>query len=218
MVFSFQFLPNQRLLTPLDVVNFCLASISREPVDSLTENQDVDVGMILNELNSANLEVQLNGADGWSFNASMGVTLQLEVDGTVRLPENTLAVRQAYWGRGAINSSTVAERPAGMLYDLDNNTNIFTSAPMVDIVVLQDFTTIPQVFRNYIGKLAAFRFQGKKQGSQVVIQITKNELDAAEADARRHEDNSRPVNAINGNKGTWFRLYGWGTRRNRMGQ
>lgn len=218
MVFSFQFLPQAQLLSPLDVVNFCLASIGREPVDSLEGNQDVDVGMILNELNSANLQVQTNGADGWYFNSSEDVTLPLNGDGTISLPDGTVAIRTAYWARGAINPLQVCERPAGLLYDMLNNTNIFTASVHVDLVVIQDFTTIPNVFREYIGRLAAFRFQAKRVSSQLVSQVTEKELEDAQADAFQADDNARPQNSINANKGVNFRLYGWGVRRNRGGQ
>lgn len=218
MVFSFQFLPQQQLLTPLDVVNFSLASIGRDPVDSLVGNQDVDVGMILNELNAANLEGQLSNGDGWSFNSDESVSLSIASGGTVPLPLNTLAVRRAYASQGPINTPNVCERPTGLLYDQDNHTNIFTVAPVVDIIVLQDFTTIPQAFRNYIGRLAAFRFQGKKQGSQIVIQITKKEVDDALVFAQSHDDFSRPQNSINANSSVFYKLYGTGVRRNRGGQ
>lgn len=218
MVFSFQFTPTQNFLSPIDVVNFCMASIGREPVDSLVENQDVDVGLVLNELNAANMEVQANGADGWSFNSNEDITLPLNVDGTISLPYGTIAVRAAYWARGAINPTLVTERPQGQLYDQINATNIFTAVQQVDYVVLQDFTTIPQVFRNYIGKMAAFRFQAKKQSSQIVTQVTQEELARAQAAAFQHDDYARPQNSINANKAVNFRLYGWGTRRNRMNQ
>lgn len=217
-IFSFQFTPTQNFLSPLDVVNFCMASIGREPVDSLDANQDVDVALALNELNKANLSVQLNSADGWSWNSDEDVTLPLSPDGTIALPDGTLAVRAAYWARGATNPTLVAQRPVGLLYDQINHTNVFTAPQQVDIVTMQDFTTIPNEGRAYIGTLAAFNFQAKKQSSQIVTQVTQKDLNDAEADCQQADDFARPQNSINANNGVNFRLYGWGVRRNRMNQ
>lgn len=218
MVFSFQFTPTQNFLTPIDVVNFCMASITREPVDSLDENQDVDVGMVLNELNAANMEVQSNGGDGWWFNSYEDMTLSPNQDNNIQLPAGTLNVRTAYWSRDVMTPTQVCEQPVGLLYDMWNNTNVFTGSVQVDYVLLQDFTTIPQVARNYIGRLAAFRFQAKKQGAQIVTQVTQQDLKDAMVACLRTDDYSRPQNSVNANKGTNFRLYGYGTRRQRQGQ
>lgn len=218
MVFSFQFTNVPNFLSPLDVVNFCMASINREPVDSLVNNQDVDVGMVLNELNAANMEVQSNGADGWWFNSFEDVTLTPNASGNIQLPQGTLNVRAAYWSRNITNPVQVCEQPVGLLYDMWNNTNIFTAPVAVDFVVLQDFTTIPQVARNYIGRLAAYRFQAKKQSAQLVTQVTSQEVALARSACMQTDDNSRPQNSINSNKAVNFRLYGYGTRRQRQGQ
>lgn len=216
---SFQTTP--AFYTVLDVVNMCLRSIGTDSVDSYENSEDADVGAILAELNSADLVVQLNSGDGYGWNSNDNWLLPLSPDGTISLPAGTLSVSSAYLNTTSFvgQSGRLLERPTGKLYDAMNNTGIFTTPQLVDIVLRMDFETLPQIARQAIGTLGAYTWQSKYQGAQIVTQVTKQQADDALADLWSFDDSSNTQNSINANKAVFSRLYGnRGLFRNRQGQ
>lgn len=204
------FLIPSRLTTELDAVNMVLAAKNIAPVNTLEDNTDSTVEMAMLALNSADLEVQ---SKGWSFNQDWVMALSPDaITGEIALPDQTLRVNASYW---ATNGQWVsAVERASKLYDVLNQTFIWTQDVQVDLVQRLSFEDLPQVARNYIALLAAFRFQGKGQRSGLVTQITQNEVLQSLALLEQHEDAASPKNSITGNQSVLQRLWG-GMRRNR---
>lgn len=199
-----------RLTTELDAVNMVLAAKNIAPVQTLEDNTDSSVEMAMLALNAADLEVQ---SKGWSFNSDWIMTLSPDaVTGEIALPDQTLSVNASYWASNGQWVSAV-ER-ASKLYDVLNQTFVWAQDVQVDLVQRLNFEDMPQVARNYIALLAAFRFQGKGQRSGLVTQITQTEVTQALAALEQHEDRAAPKNAITGNQSVLGRLWG-GMRRNR---
>lgn len=215
---SFQTVP--QFFTVLDAVNMCLRTIGTDQVDTVDGTEDADVMAILAELNAADLKVQSNSGTGWAFNSDNSVLLPRAVDGTIPLPAGTLSVCAAYLNTSALTTGAitqVAMRPVGLLYDMVNHTNIFTTPQLVDLVQRMDYETIPQQARQCIALMGAHSFQAQYQGGQIVTQVTSRAVADAWADLQSWDDGANPQNSINANRGVFSRLYGGGGLRRQRG-
>lgn len=202
------------LLTQLQAVNVLIASLGEAPLQSITPPPTSDAEDALNRLNEVDLEVQ---SEGWHFNREKDFQLTLNNDGTVSVPNETLSLALAYGS--AHNEQPLEITVRGTtLYDIHNHTNVFTTAPYVDLIIRLDWDSLPQATRSYIVHEAARRFQASKQGSQIVLQVNAEDIQRARATMEAREDEQAQANTIDGNAGVVTALYGiGGLRRNRGG-
>ena len=143
--------------TKLEAVNKLLQSIGETKVNSLASGlSDAEQAEIT--IDSISREVQ---TAGWSFNTELKYTLAAESGtGFVYLPSNTLRVdnwkyypEKNYVQRGL------------RIYDSLNHTYAINQSVIVNLVVLLDFTDLPEAARRYITIRAARIFQDETVGS-----------------------------------------------------
>jgi len=140
--------------TKLEAVNVMLTSIGEAPVNSLISGLE-DAELAETILESVNKETQ---SRGWIFNTDLKLSLSPNTDNQIVLPDNYLRVDT----RGTLRSSSkdIVER-GRKLYDRIGNSFTFTDAVTVDVVILLDFTDIPEVARRYITIRSSRIFQDR---------------------------------------------------------
>jgi len=140
--------------TKLEAVNVMLTSIGEAPVNSLISGLE-DAELAETILESVNKETQ---SRGWIFNTDLKLSLSPNTDNQIVLPDNYLRVDT----RGTLRSSSkdIVER-GRKLYDRIGNSFTFTDAVTLDVVILLDFTDIPEVARRYITIRSARIFQDR---------------------------------------------------------
>lgn len=203
-----------QLSTTLDAVNVLISTLGESPLESIDPPPTTEAQEALNILNEADLQVQ---SRGWVWNREDAFPLTLATDGTCPLPAQTLRVVNAYWQGQADDSIEVVQR-GNQLYDRTNHTYTFKAAPKVDLIVRLPWDLLPQAARTYVTLSAAQRFNARKQGSNVVLQVNAQDVRDALATLEQQEDEVAKPNTVNGNSSVVSALYGvGGLRRNRAG-
>ncbi len=167
--------------TKLEAVNIMLSSIGEAPVNSLTSGLE-DAELAETILGSVSRDVQ---SKGWTFNTDLKYTLSPDsVTKEISIPDNCLRVDT----RGTVRSSSsdIVER-GRKLYDRVNNTSIFSSSQIVDIVFNLEFTDIPEVARRYIVIRSARIFQDRVLASTSIHGFQLEDERAAWMELQDHE-------------------------------
>lgn len=144
--------------TELEAVNAMLRSIGEAPIATLTDIDVPDVEIALTTLRSVSREVQVRG---WDFNTDEAYSLEVNGDGNIPLPANTLSVdptdsAKRYVQRGA------------RLYDRVAHTYTFTASVEVDIILMLPFDELPEAARQYIFVRAGRQFQDNTVGNSAL--------------------------------------------------
>lgn len=132
----------------LSAVNDLLAAIGESPVNTLEGDSNADVANARRILNNINREIQ---AKGWTFNISLGETLQPDAQ-TGYIP-----YLQSYLSLMVAGGSSYVKR-GDLIYDTVTRTDIFTGPIQVDLIRLKDYSEMPDCFRNLIVTKASRRF------------------------------------------------------------
>ena len=162
-------------ITELDAVNILLAAVGEAAVSSLETATTVDVTQAKNLISNINREVQQKG---WHFNTEWDVVLSLDSDSRIPLGTSVLSVYSP------TKLTTIRGREGSpFLYDLDNNTFIWTTAINDAVTItLLDFEDIPQTARQYITTKAARVFQEEIIGQVSAETVNRQEEAEAYAD------------------------------------
>tara|TARA_R110002020_G_C16165895_1_gene763727 strand:- start:350 stop:955 length:606 start_codon:yes stop_codon:yes gene_type:complete len=162
-------------ITELDSVNILLAAVGEAAVSSLETATTVDVTQAKNLISNINREVQQKG---WHFNTEWDVVLSLDSDSRIPLGTSVLSVYSP------TKLTTIRGREGSpFLYDLDNNTFIWTTAINDAVTItLLDFEDIPQTARQYITTKAARVFQEEIVGQVSAETVNRQEEAEAYAD------------------------------------
>ena len=162
-------------ITELDSVNILLAAVGEAAVSSLETATTVDVTQAKNLISNINREVQQKG---WHFNTEWDVALSLDSDSRIPLGTSLLSVYSP------TKLTTIRGREGSpFLYDLDNNTFIWTTAVNDAVTItLLDFEDIPQTARQYITTKAARVFQEEIIGQVSAETVNRQEEAEAYAD------------------------------------
>ena len=156
------------IMSKVDAVNIILSSIGSAPIDTLDDNNDVDVDNILRIMDRVSRSLQMKG---WNFNTT---TLVLKPD-TVskRILWNDSIIKHT-----SSDSNTYIKR-GKYLFDMTNNTFEFTQDVTLSIVLALEFEDLPQAFMDYITAKAAVEFQTRYMGDNDVSQDLLGELQEA---------------------------------------
>ena len=162
-------------ITELDSVNILLAAVGEAAVSSLETATTVDVTQAKNLISNINREVQQKG---WHFNTEWDVVLSVDSDSRIPLGTSVLSVYSP------TKLTTIRGREGSpFLYDLDNNTFIWTTAINDAVTItLLDFEDIPQTARQYITTKAARVFQEEIIGQVSAETVNRQEEAEAYAD------------------------------------
>ena len=183
--------------TELQSVNIMLSTIGEAPVNSITGTTTVDVSTAINILNETSMSIQ---SQGWNFNTHINYnSLSLDSNGKVPLPSNCVKADANHSYRYL--NYTIRN---GYLYDMDNHTDIFTSAPAsVDLVLVQQLSHCPEYARQYITMKAARRFAARFIGDKEITQLIGQDENEALMAFHQADSQEADANMLNGDQNTF---------------
>ena len=192
--------------TELQAVNTMLSVIGEAPVNSITGTTTVDVSVAKNILDETSMSVQ---SQGWNFNTHTDYkSLSLDSNNKVPLPVNCVKADANQQYRHL--NYTIRN---GYLYDMDNHSDTFTSAPSsVDLVLVQQFEHLPEYARRYITVKAARRFAARFIGDSQLTQLTAQDENEALVSFTQADAQESDINILNGDSNT-FSIINRTTRR-----
>lgn len=182
--------------TELQAINIMLSVIGEAPVNSITGTTSVDVSTAKNLLDETSMSVQ---SQGWHFNTHENYkNLALDQNSKIPLPSNCVKVDASRDFR-YINVTL----RNGFLYDLEKHTDVFTSAPQVDIVLVQQFEQLPEYARQYITQKASRRFAARFLGDAQIVQLIGNDENEALMSFHQADSQQADVNMLEGDSNTY---------------
>lgn len=182
-------------LTELEAVNLMLNAIDEAPVNSLGDTGLLDAVKAHDTLRNVSRSVQ---EKGWKWNTLFDYTLSptAPLPGQIPLPANTLRV-DATKNNGVAFDKDVYDA-GGYLYDVEENTDLFSASINCDIVIFKDFEDLPSPARSYIAARAAREFQQDRLGAVDVARLQGvSEADAL-ATLNKMETSNANVNVFRG--------------------
>lgn len=184
--------------TRLYSVNTILSRAGRGEISALHTGLNSDAANAERELERASLTVQ---KIGWHFNTYRNVEITRDANNQFQVPGGTITIDSD----GADAQCNVAQA-GDILYDLDNNTNLWPDKSTLRIrrVEFKTLECVPLPVREYIVVLAAYNFV-TQYGSRFMAPsehvIARNMLYAemltARNDARRFDANTTNTNFLN---------------------
>lgn len=181
--------------TELQAINTMLSAIGEAPVNSISGVTNVDVSVAINILDETSLSVQ---SEGWNFNTEYNVTYSIDDDSKIPLPSNCVQA-DAHATHRYLN---VVIRD-GKLYDLDNHTDVFTTVPPLDVVLVQQFEQLPEYARRYITVKAARRFAARFIGDAGLSELMSIDEQEAYNNFKQSDSRSEDVNILEGDANTY---------------
>ena len=180
----------------LQAVNIMLSTIGEAPVNSITGTTTVDVSTAKNILNETSMSIQ---SQGWNFNTHVNYkSLSLDSDNKVPLPSN--CVKADANSQYRYLNYTIRN---GNLYDLDNHTDVFTSAPTgVDLVLVQQFEHLPEYARQYIAMKSARRFAARFIGDKEITTLIGQDENEALMAFHQADSQESDINILEGDQNT----------------
>jgi hypothetical protein len=135
-----------QILTELDAVNISLAAIGESPVNSI---EDTGLGDAVIALNTLRNVCRQTCNKGWRWNTLKDYWLlpEMPLPGIINLPVGTLKVRPS----GNFKRQRDVFIQGTSLYDVTNNTNLFSEGFTADIVQLYAFPP-PRVTTSQLGR------------------------------------------------------------------
>jgi len=182
-------------LTPtskIQAVNIMLASIGEAPVSSLDDATLADVSIAESILDETNVEIQSRGLH---CNTEINFPITPNTDGEIDLPVNCVSVDTT----GQSLQTDVVQRGT-RLYDRGQRSfTTFTGTLFVTMVLLLEFTDLPQHVRRYITVKSARRFQNRILGSQTLSGFTQADENEALLYFEQIEAQTQDYNVLNDN-------------------
>lgn len=182
-------------LTPtskIQAVNIMLASIGEAPVSSLDDATLADVSIAESILDETNVEIQSRGLH---CNTEINYPLTPNTDGEIDLPANCVSVDTT----GQSVTTDVVQRGT-RLYDRgERSFTTFSGTLFVTMVLLLEFTDLPQHVRRYITVKSARRFQNRILGSQTLSGFTQADENEALLYFEQIEAQTQDYNVLNDN-------------------
>ena len=178
------------LLSKLDAVNRILLKSGRSPVSTLGGTSVSAPILAEKELDDACRRIQ---APGLSYNTTIKV-YSPDTDGRISLPSNTLSADGAYTNGG--DNVTVRGGTAPYLYDMADDTDVFTDDVYLRVVRLLAFVDMPDSDQEWATDLAAQIFQMTNVGDQVQDALLGQIAATSRAKARAEEARRRDSNVL----------------------
>jgi len=176
------------LTTELDAVNLMLRAIGESRVLTLEDATHEDAADALELLRHHNMTVQ---EQGWRFNARVNVLLTRDGSNNINVPTNTLRIETT-----GDSSNVAASYIDGKLFDLENNTFVWSQNLYCTYVLHYDFSKIPQSARNYIVQCAGLEYVGNEAAASGRATFTEKRKYEALAALRRSESLIRRPNML----------------------
>jgi hypothetical protein len=154
--------------TKLEAVNSMLSTIGEAPVNTLSSGL-VDAETAETILNEVSRSIQ---AQGWNFNTEPDYKIIADSDGNVVLPSNVLRADAVDKFRSSENEYI---QRGNKIYDKRQHTFNIGKDLELNLVVLLDFTDLPEVARRYITVKSARIFQERVVGSDRLSAMNRND-------------------------------------------
>lgn len=179
-------------MTELEAVNLILSVIGEAPLSSLAEvSGSADAVLAYQVLNEVNRAVQ---SHGWHFNTEGNYKLTPEIStGEIILPGNCLRVDTM-----GIDAGLDVVQRGSSLYDKTNRTYRFSKAILTEMVLLLDYSELPQTARHYVAVRAARVFQNRAVGSETLFNFSARDEQDAKNDLKRTEGITGDYNFLTG--------------------
>jgi hypothetical protein len=171
-------------LTELEAVNIILENDGEAPVNALDDSGFSESGKAQRVLREISRKVQNKG---WAFNTDYERKFSPNVSDEIELPTNTLKIKPTYLSQ----ELRLVER-GRKLYDLDNNTYVFTTSVYLNVVQMLDFEDLPAPARDYVTIRAARVYQARATGSGSQDGFTKDEEFEALSTFKSADRQARP--------------------------
>ena len=165
----------QAKTTRLEAVNTILRAVNEAPVASLSTQGSMETQMAEAELDKTDREVQTMG---WSWNRRT-VTYTRTTANEILIPGNVIRVDGALGTRYSVRD--------GKLFDLKEDTSVFTTDVKLEITELLAWDDIPEAVRSYILIKAARRHADQSLGDPGLSSYTRQDEQEAMALMRKHE-------------------------------
>lgn len=161
-------------MTRLEAINLMLSAIGEAPVETLGDASVQAVDLAERVLDETSYEIQ---AAGYSFNEEYNFPLTADGNGYMQLPSNCIRC-DVDPVQGNSDMDVVVR--GTKLYDRFKRTAVFTTSPIyVSMVILLDYTDLPDYARRYVAVRAARKLQDRVLGSEALHSYTEqDELDA----------------------------------------
>jgi hypothetical protein len=179
--------------TTLTAVNDILRRVGKPPVSALDTNGSSTHAHIERFLSDASRDVQKRG---WQWNTKYNVEAAPSTNlGQINVSdlETTDVFNIDTYGADTNKNVT---RQGQFLFDLDNNTNVFTSAVKVQYSYEVTFPNVPDAFQDWIIAKAAVEFSYSFDPDQARVQRLQNEVQNAEVHAKRAEMRAADVQVL----------------------
>jgi hypothetical protein len=157
--------------TKLEAVNTMLSTIGEAPVNSLSSGL-VDAETAETILNNVSRDVQTHG---WNFNSEPDYSIANDASGFINLPTNIIRADLANSETKYRSSKNEYVQRGSKMYDKVNHTYNIAKPLKLDVVVLLEFTDLPEVARRYIAVRAARIFQERVVGSDKLSAMNRND-------------------------------------------
>lgn len=191
------------LTTKLEAINTMLDAAGESPVSTLETSGLADVAechLVLDQVLRSVLEI------GWTFNREEDWDLVPDSSGFINLPVNTLSFDVERWNTKSSSADTIQR--GLQLYDRKNHTYVFTETITGEIVILLEWTELPQAARTYIMVKAARIYQTRALGSDSQHKFSEAQEGSAFAALRRHETKKTDGNMFRDSWSVSSVLYG----------
>jgi hypothetical protein len=184
-------------LTKLDAVNRMLRAAGEYPVSTLSVTGSNDVSMAIQTLDEITLQVQLTG-----LNCNTIVeTLYPDSTGRIYIPDTVLAVDST---NTDINRNIVQRgRTPTYLFDVDNNTDVFTEPVKVKITYSLSFESLPTAEQFDITDQAARMYQMATVGEMSQDRLLQETAMMSRAKSRAANMRSMDASFMNNTKSAW---------------
>lgn len=146
----------------LDAVNGMLQAIGETKVLELTEELE-EVVVAQDTIREVLVDVL---AWGWTFNTEDSLLELEQGTGYIRVPANTLSV-------DPLDPYIRVTQRGLALYDLENNTYVFTAPVKCRLVLSLDFDSLPQHARQYVYARAGRRFTERFLGADTYTRFSQ---------------------------------------------
>lgn len=178
------------LLTKLDAVNEMLRMLSLAPVSSLDDTENLKSSIAQETLESSRIEIL---SMGWHAN-KVEVTLEPDINGNIIVASTVIEVEPLKnTDDYTIPDVTVRD---DRLFDITNNTEVFTKNVNAYITYDLPFEDIPLSLRRLVLAHAKRRFQMNMQGNAGTDSILREELAMAQIQAKREDMKKQRFNIL----------------------
>ena len=181
--------------TELQAVNTMLSVIGEAPVNTIEGNTTVDVSIAKNILDETAMSVQ---AQGWNFNTHYKFVVTKDDENKFPLPAYCVLADAS----SDFRSYNYVIRN-GYLYDLDNHTDVFTTTPTLDVVLVQQFEHLPEYARRYITTKAGRRFAARMLGDGELVKLSSQDENEAYTAFQQADSRSADANLLEGDANTF---------------